>query len=537
MASRRFFQANGVGLGIFHLFRAIRAIFAYLHAGEYVAAALRFEPIQLRGGQAAAAAFANFTAIASFGLLVDGCRRPPTIPLEPWQGGVGAASAVGGSGLGGVVARYGDAIRAHGYYWTTAAAVSAGAELDPVGWSVFSSSESAYNGSDWAAIGASVWRLDPLSDGSLQLYPQLPFPTPAAGPNGVDVVVDHRPPWQWVMLAIAVNFNNAGCFLACVVAGVAGQGHRAQAIWAWMFIFALLQDAASAAVHLAMGQVREGVARLLFFPENLIMVVGILKWPSRVMEFLFIYGVLGVAVRCATDFGLYRSPPLLFLGVTALSSPSAGLFVSSLVLSLRFLDIPRAHQLVAPDCDRYDAAGDEVLSDPARHADINTIKALTDQLAARSWWTRPRQYNRRRPPPAAATEAAANTASAAANGMRAGISLRRMLGTPLRRSDASIAAGGSMWLFRTGSLKRHGGPSPEMDIRRPVDCVDQLCVQAWLLNPILIRKVQRWATSSGGCFRFSGDGFVRCWVMLYAMRLARGRGVMVNFWILSTKGE
>jgi hypothetical protein len=500
MAARRFFQANAVALVVFYLILAIHAVFTYFHAGEFFAVALRFEPRQLRGG--ANAAFAN-VSIESFGLLVDGCRRPPTAPLAPWPSREGVAEdGAGHGGSGGVVARYDSLIRANGYYWTTAAAGPAGAELDPVSWSVYSS-ELADNGGGWAAVGASTWRLELFSDGSLQLYPQLPYPTPLAGPRGVEVVVDHRPSWLWVLPAIVVNFNNAVCFLLCVMAGITGQGHITQAIWVWMFGFGFMLDAAVCVAHLAIGQVRESLARLFFLPGTFIMTLGILAGGPLVIEFLLAYGVLGIAARCALHLGLYSSPPLLFLLTSLLSPAAAAVFVSSLVLTLRLFDIVRAHRLVAPDRKLYDAAWAEVVNNPAGRADIEEIKRLADQLAVRSWQIRPRQYNRRRPP---SSTAPADAAAAAARGMLAAVWRR----TPLLRSNASTSL--SAWMLCAGQRHEICGPSPELDIRRPVDCVDQLRVQAWLLSPILKRKVQGWAGGSDGCFplsSYSGGGFAR----------------------------
>jgi hypothetical protein len=501
MASRRFFQFNAVVLILFYLALAIRAVSAYFRAGEFTAAALRFEPHQLRSG---ATTFANSTAIASFGLLVDGCRLPPTMPLVPWRNLDGVAGGgAGPGGVGGVVAQYDSVTRANGYYWTTAGVGPAAAELDPVGWSVYSSSESAGSGSNWALVGASTWRLELFSDGSLQFYPHLQFPTPIAGPRGVEVEVDHRPSWLWVLPAIAVNFNNAGGFLFCVLAGVMGQGHLTQPIWVWMFVFGFVQDAAAFVAHLAEGQVREGIARLLFLPETFIMTSGILLGGPLVMEFLLVYGVVGIAARCALHFGLYSSQPLLFLVTTVLSAPSAAVFVSSLVLTLRRLDIIRAHRLVAPDRELYDTAWAEVVNDPASLADVEVIKGLADQLAARSWQTRPRQFNRRQPP---FSTSAADTAAAAARGMLAAVWRR----TPLLSSNTNSDS--SAWLCIARPSHQHCGPSPELDLLRPVDCVDQLRVQAWLLSPILKRKVQGWAAGSRGCFplsSYSGGGFVR----------------------------
>ena len=88
------------------------------------------------------------------------------------------------------------------------------------------------------------------------------------------MVADFRPPWQWLLLAVAVNLNNALCFFACVAAGRTGQGHLVRHIWVWMFSFAIAQDLASAAGYYVEQQPREALARLLMLPENLIVITG-----------------------------------------------------------------------------------------------------------------------------------------------------------------------------------------------------------------------------------------------------------------------
>ena len=47
-----------------------------------------------------------------------------------------------------------------------------------------------------------------------------------------------------------------------------------------------------------------------------------------------------------------------------------------------------------------------------------------------------------------------------------------------------------------------------LDIRRPVDSLDQLYYQAAAVHPILVSKVQKWASVSQGCFQTTAKGFI-----------------------------
>ena len=109
--------------------------------------------------------------VASFGLLRGGCDLPATPSVVTTNDSVCLSFA--------------ELVQADGYYFVTPR--DGAAALDPVKWKM----EATQNGSGWATVGASTWRWN--DDGSVALYPNLPFPTPESRSTQV-VFRSHSPP-------------------------------------------------------------------------------------------------------------------------------------------------------------------------------------------------------------------------------------------------------------------------------------------------------------------------------------------------------
>ena len=101
------------------------------------------------------------------------------------------------------------------------------------------------------------------ANGDVDIFPDLPAELLRREGPGPALVVDYRPPYPWVGSAVAINLNNAVCFLFFVYAGLAGRGELVRPVWIYIFSVAVLHDSVSAAYYAATGRARDAVASAL----------------------------------------------------------------------------------------------------------------------------------------------------------------------------------------------------------------------------------------------------------------------------------
>jgi hypothetical protein len=156
--------------------------------------------------------------------------------------------------------------------------------------------------------------------------------------------------------------------------------------------------------------------------------------------------------------------------------------------------LKRARQLVLADQAHYNSAWSTIVNEPAEKAAIETLCNLVQESATRLT-QRPLQLNRAHMVHESAMEYINN--SSLQSPMEGLFFMARS-----RVSSVSVAS-----LPQQLSRRKQGweglldcGVDGATDPQRPVDSLDQLYCQAVALSPILVAKVQKWASASCGCF-------------------------------------
>lgn len=251
------------------------------------------------------------------------------------------------------------------------------------------------------------------------------------------------------------------------------------------------------------------------------MVAAVAAREARFLEILLAYGVLGIAARCILGLSVYRTSLTQFLTDNLLSSCVLGLLFAVISMLLRQRDTHRARRLIAPDRRRYDAVWADLIRDAAAAAALSSVRGHAAELARAMPRTNgpPRQYAPRKPGdmPTATPQAwwagwwrwrasdlcglwrRASEEAGEIPSLQALESGREALQGC--RSRAEAASGGSSIAAGGAEGFRKAEPT-----RKRVDCLGQLLVQATLMHPLLLGKVQRWARESRGCFPVAADG-------------------------------
>jgi hypothetical protein len=136
-------------------------------------------------------------------------------------------------------------------------------------------------------------------------------------------------------------------------------------------------------------------------------------------------------------------------------------------LAFRHRALRRARRLVLTDQTNYDGVWASILADSAMLAGLDALQLDGRLLVARLGNSLPRQLNR----------------------------AHRIPSTP-RRTGIRDCSFPLEW-----DVLLDCGMEGTLDPARPVVSLDQLYCQAIAANPILIRKVARWAAASDGCFQ------------------------------------
>jgi hypothetical protein len=160
----------------------------------------------------------------------------------------------------------------------------------------------------------------------------------------------------------------------------------------------------------------------------------------------------------------------------------------------------RARQLILADQARYNSAWLAILNVPAEQSAVAALCLHVQDLSRRLQVTqRPLQLNRAHVVPETAMECIDNSVLQSSVQGRFRIALSRassvtLASLPQQLSQNSISRR-QAW---EGLLDC--GVGGLTDPQRPVDSLDQLYCQAVALSPILVAKVQKWASASCGCF-------------------------------------
>ena len=485
MVSRRMFRFAFAFLFVYCAYRFSTAVSAIQGDGYFVSGIKRLQILKLRGSGPA-----SHNNVTASGLLQDGCT----------------------TGRSYYITQHTDIIHlgnssANGYYF---ASDGNSESKDPVCWIVESSMD---NGSSWTPVGASVWRL--ASDGSMEVFPSLPFnshrPTaateaahignasasdralhtasslPQAVPqeniDGVNIIVDSRPPLSWIISNVLEKLVFAVAFLAFVVAGSIGITQHVQLVW----ITLLLSDLSLIASGIVIISVSEPwMWREAYKDAFYVVGLGILAIASiieekRIVMHMLCYSTYTIISDSAAEIILYQREWLQVLLEQIPALPFASIVLGAGVIAFRQSALVRARHLVVEDSQRYEKSWAQIVSIPSESASIELvqeeIKLITSGLDPHSV-LRQRQHE-----------------------LPGG---RRLSKTINALSQASLCK-----FLRILPLTIASASD------QPIKSLDQLYMQAWCLHPILLAKVKAWALDSGGCFpriRLEGAGtqtFVR----------------------------
>ena len=464
------FKLGFLLIGIFGALKAI-PMFSWLRrSGAFDSAAVRLTVVRNRGNISV-----NQSAIASLGLLRDGCRL---IPL--------AAPALQQPAQSFSVA-FSRPVRANGYYFETAGGPP---EADPVAWSVES-----FDGAAWRPIGASTEIVWPRSGHTVprDLHPRVPYPTPT-GRHAV-VAVDHRPSLPRV-LEFLTGLNGIAGILACLAASLLSRVQWVRPLVIAIFVPPVLVYAFSAVWHQCVEQRHAAFVYWTTAVNPAIMVVGLVFREEYTVAYSMLCLVMHSAMRCYCRWALFGelwdlAPLLRWIFIDSPYLPV--FFLGFMIPCLRRWVLAQSRGLILADQQRYDAAWADTLSDPAAREALRDLRELVAELRQRAAGAPPRQ--RRVLPRPAALE-------------------------PVDCGPPPVPSSVLRWV-----PSFYGDDDLGRD-RVPADCLDQLFTQAACLNPILTGKVMAWALASGGCLPCAAGGGgkgSRSLVFVRAAELGDGR--------------
>jgi hypothetical protein len=306
----------------------------------------------------------------------------------------------------------------------------------------------------------------------VDLYPELPSLTPWGG-AGLELLVDYRPQWPWVVASTFTNLNNGVSFLFFTVAGLAGRGELVRPAWIYIFAIAMLFDTASAIYYiLSPGNQRDAAASALVIPENALMAIGVFYRECHMLDILLVFGCLSLVARFLIDLAVFRAGLMQIVIGNIVSPGVAAIFFAVVLIALRRRDITLARRLIIPDYHRYESLWATVATDPQARQGLEDLCTCAVHLTQALPSHPPRQHIKR-----------STRAGRAATIMR----------PPTERDSEEPTpppggGGGSSWRGRPFlSLSRGlagacclveaAGGAPGEDHRTLADCLDQLFVQ------------------------------------------------------------
>ena len=301
---------------------------------------------------------------------------------------------------------------------------------------------------------------------------------PAA--RGGEVRADLRPSWLCAVSWCAIYLELALGYLLSVAAARTHQERLVRIFGIAGFAIHAAVRAAQALACRAAGDAREAAAFALDVPRDLALVVGLWLFEARLPETALAYAAVFAATAAAVARGIYDAPwPSLAL--TILPSPAAAAAAFAITVKLlRRRALRRAARLVRADRERYDALWAAVAGSPDSESALRDIQAQAQALAAR---TRPSDARQYAPPdgagtgyplgPAPSPPARANGAGALWRAGLAWATLRRGSGGRVASAEAGVRGAGAGAAGGSGAEAVGGA-----DLRRPLDCLDQLFAQA-----------------------------------------------------------
>lgn len=334
-------------VSIFFSFKMSQTLFRLPQSGSFHTEGIRLTVLANRGGGPA-----NQSAIASLGLLQDGCR------LLAWSGPRPAALPLRLHG-GTFEVRFDCPQLANGYYFVTSEGPPA---ADPVAWLVES-----FDGAAWRPMGASTEIIWPRGGHTVprDLHPTVPYATPVG--RGQVVAVDHRPTLPRFLEVLTACIGTL-CMCTSLVVSVASMEQWVRPIWAVAFTssvlvygftavwFHCIEQHHAAFVYWAMLVNPALVAFALAFREHDIIWYFMLFLPmqisTRILSRLLIFSDYWNQTTLVRWL-LFDSPflPKVFLGFA--------------VPCLRQWALLKSRRLILGDQRRYDEAWALTLSDPS----------------------------------------------------------------------------------------------------------------------------------------------------------------------------
>ena len=458
--SKRVFQVVFFAFAAYGAYLASNDFNIMNDAGYFPPGIVRLHVLELRGGGATAN-----TMLSLAGLLENGCQtKNPSVSEKP-------VNVNGTFSLG--------ATPANGYFFVSGSNFLA---QDPIRWVVEVSSD---NGSTWTPVGASVWRIDP--DGVLDLHPDLPYATPLLAPGairtqlqadvgtGTEVRADERPPLSWGLTQVALNVYYPLGFLTFALLGLFGQARLIRAAWLTLLVVDGIFNTAGVA-EIAFSEPsmwREAVETCLYLICWSVLINGSIFYERKFILVLFVYSLVTMVMVSSSELSLYKRHwnDVLLQQLTSLT------FVALIFCTAAFIfrkrASARAQNVIVADRHRYDAAWDVIKADPAAGLVLSSMSDETRRMM----------------------QGADQVA-------------RQVIRLEPREELASLRTANSWMRAATCLLPGYLRPLHHRKWGKPVQSLDQLYVQAWCLNPILRRKVQKWALQSNGCFavrRLNGE--------------------------------
>ena len=498
--SKRVFQAILLVIALFFMYKTLVSVQVLLKNQEFLANVLCIDVKELRDGNEHPAS----PNIQSFGPIMNGCM----FKTNASSGSHNMWNSVTGSTM---CIYMNDTFGMNGYFFKTS---SKTADADPVKWKVRASTD---NGTTWQVVGASVWRV--FGDGSSGFYDQIAFSTPKD--RETEVLFDLRPPWPWIVDWVIDYVVNSAGFVGCFLGAVTGHNHLVKNIWIGFYFLGSLVFCVSALGYHTAGNSRAAAACWLELGPQLVFVIGITFYESKIILLLLICSFCFVFSLAIDNIIIYTSDVMTTVQSIVQSAGTLAFIFASVVTFFRRRTLNRSRKLVLDDKERYDTVWTGIISEePDAYnmlAAINNASLFWNQQAvvtsSSNLGVAPRQYTRK------FATADRRDSPTSENGVALSV---------LRTASRELEALGK-WKFGYTSLHQNRWEAradaddilsaqldctrwiPEtLDFNRPIKSLDQLFVQASCLHPILLRKVKAWAKASGGCFPCRGHaGFVK----------------------------
>ena len=395
-----------------------------------------FRPLRLRDG-ALPASHARF---GLFGLSMNGF---------PLQGGRCLAPDNGFAAC----VDYPVPVPANGYFFDTG--TSGSPSTDPVSWSVEANSGNETLDS-WKMIGASTWLIH--FSGMHYHFPSLPYSTPMQ--RNARVAISIIPPWQWGFAWLGTQVIQLCGTAALAMVGVTGCARWGRTVMVVTLASIATIFLVSGAGYQAEHRYRDALFLYLAVIPSGVLAVGVMFWEAKILTVLSGCAAAFFITICLHYAILFPDSHLLV--TTLIFGLSTWLLILiSIGMFIRRKALLAAHKLVEADTAVYERLWRNLMCDPGARIALIRLGIAAEQLRCRGYLAQgaPRQYKRK-----------------ASCGH-----------CPWQRCVETSFLGG-------------GGIPATTDYVQGASSLDQMYVQAELLNPVLLERVKEWALMSSGCF-------------------------------------